>query len=70
MINVYKVICHAELNGKQDQGFGVQQYLVAAASGDAVTLTAVLVGAGQGPRPGRVLVFDSIANAGVGTYLS
>lgn len=69
-INVYKVVYHAELNGRQDQGYGVNQDLVAAASGDAVTLSAVIIAAGRGPRPGCVLVFDSIANASLGTFLS
>ena len=69
-IQVFKVVYHSELNGKQDQGFGVQQDLVAAASGDAATLTAVLVAAGKGPKAGRVLVFDSIQPFSAGTFLS
>jgi hypothetical protein len=68
-ISVFKVLYHFELAGKQHAS-GVHQDHIAAAAGDPTTLSAVLVAAGKGAPAGHVLVFESIANSGAGSYLS
>jgi hypothetical protein len=69
-INIYKVIYHAEVGGKELQGFGIRQEHIAAASGDPATLQAVLASNGKDVPAGATIKFDSIANSGAGVYLS
>ena len=48
----------------------VRKFREAAASGDPAILAAVLASNGLGAPSGATLVFDSIANSGIGSYLS
>ena len=71
-INFYTVRWHYELNGKKASHVGPAGYAeehqdhLAAAAGDAATLTAVLVSKYGAATQGATLVIDSIGNAGPG----
>ena len=69
-LSLFKVIFHYEVNGRPLQQHGWRQSHVAAASGDPAILAAVLASNGLGAPSGATLVFDSIANSGIGSYLS
>jgi hypothetical protein len=67
----FTVRYHYEISGKKASQFGEErQDHVAAASGDAATVAAVLAANGKGAPSGTVLVIDSIGNAGPSLALS
>jgi hypothetical protein len=72
-ISIFKVIWHYEqgaYGGKPHAQLGWQIAHVGAATGDPGTLAAVLAANGKATPAGYVVVIDSIANEGVGAYLT